>query len=258
MGRRIGIITYQFSVVVKSLEKGLSDQGYNVITLDNDIHKLENAIPSTEVFILYLSDNILRDMEQVKTLLLLFDTMKDHGICPILIGSNNSREVFLKVVPAMEDHVWFERPIDMTMLIKAIEHEAHRKEREAERARSAGKKKILVIDDDPFYAKTVAAWMEGIYDVETVYDGMQGISWLAKNKADLILLDYEMPVVDGPKIFEMLGMSPETRDIPVYFLTGIGTRESVTRVMSLKPKGYLLKSTTREELLTTLSMEFDE
>ena len=85
---------------------------------------------------------------------------------------------------------------------------------------------------------------------------MQAITFLLKNEVDLILLYYEMPVVDGPQVLQMLRQEPATANIPVVFLTGIGTRESVARVMSLKPEGYILKSTTREDLLAFLDGKF--
>ena len=120
------------------------------------------------------------------------------------------------------------------------------------------KKRILIIDDDPFYAQMIMKWLEDSYCIDFVPDGMQGISWLAKNDTDLILLDYEMPVVDGPKILEMLRMHPDTSSIPVIFLTGIGTKESIARVMNLKPQGYILKTTTNEELNKTLGEFFSK
>lgn len=81
---------------------------------------------------------------------------------------------------------------------------------------------------------------------------MQAITFLLKKKVDLILLDYEMPVVDGPQVLQMLRQEDATKDIPVIFLTGNGTKEAVSRVMALKPSGYILKSTTRENLLNLL------
>ena len=81
---------------------------------------------------------------------------------------------------------------------------------------------------------------------------MQAISFLFKNQVDIILLDYEMPVVDGPQVFQMLRSEDITKDIPVVFLTGVSTKEGVQRVMELKPDGYILKSTTKEDLLSYL------
>ena len=81
---------------------------------------------------------------------------------------------------------------------------------------------------------------------------MQAITYLLKTPVDLILLDYDMPVVDGPQVLQMLRQENATKDIPVVFLTGVGTKEEVERVMALHPSGYILKSTTRDNLLTYL------
>ena len=97
---------------------------------------------------------------------------------------------------------------------------------------------------------------QGKYRVDIVTAGMQAITFLVKvpedEKVDLILLDYEMPVVDGPQVLQMLRQEEATAHIPVIFLTGIGTKEAVSRVMSLRPDGYILKSTTKAEILETL------
>ena len=75
-------------------------------------------------------------------------------------------------------------------------------------------------------------------------------------QVDLILLDYEMPVVDGPQVLQMLRQESATADIPVVFLTGNGTREAVSRVMALKPEGYILKSTSKADLMDFLEKKF--
>jgi DNA-binding NarL/FixJ family response regulator len=54
----------------------------------------------------------------------------------------------------------------------------------------------------------------------------------------------------------MLRQDPATANIPVVFITGVSTREGVERVMEPKPDGYILKSTTRDELLAYLDSRF--
>ena len=112
--------------------------------------------------------------------------------------------------------------------------------------------KILIVDDDPSYAKMIREWIKEKYQTDIVTAGMQAITFLLKHQVDLILLDYEMPVVDGPQVLQMLRQEPSTAKIPIVFLTGIGTKEAVERVMSLKPDGYILKSTTKDNLLKYL------
>ncbi len=99
----------------------------------------------------------------------------------------------------------------------------------------------------------VREWIKDTYKTDVVTSGMHAITFLLKNPVNLILLDYEMPVVDGPQVLQMLREEEATSNIPVIFLTGNGTKEAVTRVMELKPDGYVLKSTTREDLLNYLS-----
>ncbi len=250
MGKQIAVITHQFSVVVKSVERGLADKGYDVALIMDDINGIRAMADDTEAFVLYLQDSIMGDFDLTKSVLMLLDTFKDIKRNVILIGSKNSRETMVGEIPALLDYVWINRPIDMVVLNEEIEKEIRRFETRKE------KRRILIIDDDPFYAQMIIKWLEDNYNIDSVTDGMMGISWLAKNDVDLILLDYEMPVVDGPKILEMLRMHPDTSSIPVMFLTGIGTKKSIARVMDLHPQGYILKTTTNEELNRTIGEFF--
>jgi len=113
---------------------------------------------------------------------------------------------------------------------------------------TADAKNILIVDDDPDYAKMVKSWINEDYTVNIVTSGTQAIKYISKKKVDLILLDYEMPIVDGPQVFEMIKSEEDSKNIPVVFLTGNGTREGVLRVMQLEPAGYLLKGASKQEL----------
>ncbi|MCR5178880.1 MAG: response regulator [Lachnospiraceae bacterium] len=110
------------------------------------------------------------------------------------------------------------------------------------------KKRVMVIDDDELYSGIIRQWIKDMCSVEIFTDGMKGVEWLAENRADLILLDYMMPKVNGPEILEILRSNPDTASIPVYFLTGVETKESLAPIMSLKPQGCILKSTSRGDL----------
>ncbi|MBR3308187.1 MAG: response regulator [Lachnospiraceae bacterium] len=251
-GVKVAVIAYQFSVVVKSMEKGLRDMNFEVTLMDDSADKIRAALKELDVFILYLPDSILDSSDRIRKLLLISDCFKDNERNLILIGAANKRLDIEKTVPGLKEAPWLDRPVDMHKLIKEIEIEA-------ENARDTrSKKKILLIDDDPFFARMVSEWMKDDFETEMVTGGMQGISYIANNKVDLILLDYEMPVVDGPKILEMLRELPETSSIPVIFLTGVGTKESIARVMALRPQGYILKTATREELIASIKGFFEK
>lgn len=104
------------------------------------------------------------------------------------------------------------------------------------------KKKILVVDDSDFMRKNIINLLGKDYEMSESNSSIAAIKNLTVNRPDLILLDYEMPVCDGRQALEMIRSDEEIADIPVVFLTSRGDAESVKKVMSLKPRGYLLKS----------------
>ena len=123
----------------------------------------------------------------------------------------------------------------------------------AERENGTRRKNILVIDDDVMYLRSIHDWLSDRYSVTMMNSAASGITYLAKNKTDLILLDYERPVTSGPEVLKMLRSDEDTKRIPVFFLTGRSDKESVMNVMAYKPEGYILKTVEKNELLEKLN-----
>ena len=71
---------------------------------------------------------------------------------------------------------------------------------------------------------------------------------MGKEIPDLILLDYEMPVMNGVQTFEAILSEENLKDIPVVFLTGVSDAGYVTEALKKKPAGYVLKS-EKEEII---------
>lgn len=107
---------------------------------------------------------------------------------------------------------------------------------------AARKPKILVVDDSDFMRTRMVKLLKADYDVIEADSSIAAIKKIVVNRPGLVLLDYEMPVCDGRQALEMIRSEKDIADIPVFFLTGRGDRESVKNVMSLKPEGYLLKT----------------
>ena len=77
-------------------------------------------------------------------------------------------------------------------------------------------------------------------------------------EADLILLDIEMPVVNGLEAFEKLIHNPELNDTPVVFLSGVANPNLVRELMGKGAAGYLVKTIPKRELLMRLEKIFAE
>lgn len=118
------------------------------------------------------------------------------------------------------------------------------------------KKKILVVDDSEFIRNKMTELLVEDYDMIEADSSISAIKMIARNRPDLVLMDYEMPVCDGRQALEMIRSDADIADIPVIFLTGRGDRESVKKVMSLKPEGYLLKTLPDEKIKDIIDQYF--
>lgn len=136
------------------------------------------------------------------------------------------------------------------------DEEAKRQARiEEERAR---KKNILIIDDEPLILKMIKEQLGERYNVATAISGKIAYKFLEKKTTEFILLDYEMPVENGPEVMKKIRENPEYEGIPIVFLTGVSAKEKIAQVLALKPYGYLLKPVDSEKLYEVLDDYFEK
>ena len=119
-------------------------------------------------------------------------------------------------------------------------------------------KKILLVDDSDVMLLAMKQLFSSDYQGATAKSGLSAIRSITLDRPDLILLDYEMPVCDGSQVLEMIRAEEDFATIPVIFLTGRMDKESVSKVMSLKPAGYLLKSLKPEEIKQNIDSFFQK
>ncbi len=80
---------------------------------------------------------------------------------------------------------------------------------------------LLFIDDDLFHLQLMKSSLEKEYTVSIASTGMHGIELAAEHQPDLILLDVVMPHMDGHEVCRQLKQNPETRKIPVIFVSAM-------------------------------------
>jgi CheY-like chemotaxis protein len=241
------IISVADSFLARSLVNKLESSGINTAFAHPDVKELGTYAESTELVILFMSE----ELETVpEALVYLNDTIEDKGVRLILIGDQAQYDIVKKTIPETAVTEWFQRPLDMDGLVKKVS--ACMEESVGDKR----KKTVLIVDDDITYMRTVFEWLRESYHVGMAANGVQAISYLAKNKVDLILLDYEMPIANGPQVMSMLKSDSETGRIPVMFLTGHSDKESVMSVVGLSPADYLLKTIDKDKLLKKLASFF--
>ena len=118
------------------------------------------------------------------------------------------------------------------------------------------KKCILVVDDDNMNLARTQIILRKEYDVLTAESGMDALMRLKNTKVDMVLLDIDMPQMNGIETVEcMKSFVPE---IPVIFLTASGLEEDVVSAIKLGAVNYLKKPYRPQELLKRISQEFEK
>lgn len=117
---------------------------------------------------------------------------------------------------------------------------------------ATGRPRILVVDDSTIIHKAIKGYIEKDYDISTALSGAAALRFLRTKEVNLILLDYEMPEMNGAEVLKALRENALTASIPVVFLTGVNDTSKIQKVLMLKPNGYLLKPIDKEVLLNKI------
>lgn len=116
-----------------------------------------------------------------------------------------------------------------------------------------GRPNILVIDDDAETLETMKLLLSDIANVTTVSNGRQAINCAHEQHPDVILLDLEMPVMDGFRTLEHLRNIKECINVPVIMLTGKSDKYSVMNSIAMGVDGYLLKPVSKDILISKIN-----
>jgi CheY-like chemotaxis protein len=114
------------------------------------------------------------------------------------------------------------------------------------------KKKILVIDDEEdicYFSKSVLE-KTGKFEVWSSTDPQAGINLAKSGKPDLIVLDINMPIIDGGGVAQTLAEYDATKNIPIIFLTALLKKTEIEEgVSKIAGHFFLAKPVTPKELI---------
>ena len=117
-------------------------------------------------------------------------------------------------------------------------------------SRSTAEGRILIVDDESSIRLVCRLNLdsEGFQTLEAP-DGETALALARAEQPDLILLDVMLPGIDGWRVAEELAASPETRDIPILFLSARSDRSDEERGHEVGGLGYITKPFDPEELI---------
>jgi signal transduction histidine kinase len=117
---------------------------------------------------------------------------------------------------------------------------------------------VLVIDDQQANVRMVGALLTRAgYQVLPALGGVEGLEQARLHQPDVVLLDMKMPGMDGFEVMESLRANPETRDLPVIFLTADNDRDNLVRAFDSGAIDYVTKPFVAEELIARVRTHVD-
>lgn len=242
------VVTETKSYIVLAIEEQLKKLDYKITQVCADIDEISAVKEPMDAIILYIDDKLEGNQS---SLIFLRDKAIEEDTPFFILGDSNTIYDMSGVIPNHIIQKQFQRPIDVKDVVNGVD----------DYVRNYGKhtkKKILVVDDSGAMLRNVKGWLEDRYQVILANSGAMAIKYLTLNKPDLVLLDYEMPVVNGKQVLEMIRTEVEFSDVPVIFLTSKNDKESILQVMSLRPDGYLLKTMKPEEIVKAVDDFFEK
>lgn len=117
---------------------------------------------------------------------------------------------------------------------------------------------ILIVDDVADNIRVLGNILKNRgYSIITATSGEQGINIARAKKPDLILLDIQMPGMDGFQVCKTLRAGDETRDIPVIFLTARTETDDLVRGFDMGGVDYITKPFNTPELIARVSLQIE-
>ena len=241
------IVSEAQSYLLVSLKSRLEEAGCKVMNGRANPDELSKMKEAVDLIFIFTDEELV---ENHQGLTYLKDKAVEDDIPMFVTGDVQEIKEIMKTIPMHLIQKEFPRPINVGEVADAIQSYLTTFGKQ-------NKKKILVVDDSGAMLRNVKGWLEDKYQIILANSGAMAIKYLSTNRPDLVLLDYEMPIVDGRQVLEMIRSETEFADIPVIFLTSKGDKESVMKVMELKPDGYLLKTMPPEQIKKSVDDFFE-
>ena len=114
-------------------------------------------------------------------------------------------------------------------------------------------KTVLIIDDIDTNIHILIELFDGKYDVLASTDGKSALEILDEEEIDIVLIDINMPVMDGFEVCKRIKENPKTKDIPVIFITASSNEESIEKAYEVGGVDYITKPFKAREVLSRIN-----
>lgn len=231
-----------------SLLDNIKSYDHTVLEVEPDVKELTKLSFKAQVILVIVEPSVI---EKQQALVYMRDMAIENDIPIFLLGYPIDIESARAIIneSAIEEEIF--RPFDVKEIAAHIDEFIMTQT-------TMDKKKILVVDDSGVMLRNVKNLLDTKYQVILANSGAMAVKYLTLDKPDLVLLDYEMPVINGKQVLEIIRTENDFAGVPVVFLTGKNDRETILDVMGLKPDGYLLKSMSADAFKQAVDEFFEK
>ena len=113
----------------------------------------------------------------------------------------------------------------------------------------AGAARVLVVEDNPAMNQFLVETLAPQYQVESAFDGAEGLAKARRERPDLVLTDIMMPVLSGDRMIREMRRRPELADVPIIVMSARADDALRLELLRDGAQDYVTKPCTREELL---------
>lgn len=242
------IIREERKYLTTSLLDHIREYEHDVVEYEPDVKQLSSMTFKPDACLIFVEASIV---EKQQALVYLRDLAVEKDIPIFLLGYPIDIEGVRGIINGAIIQEEIFRPFD----VKEIS--AHINEFLKSQTNNI-KKKILVVDDSGVMLRNIKNLLGQKYQIILANSGAMAVKYLSLDRPDLVLLDYEMPIINGKQVLEIIRSEKDFQGIPVIFLTGKNDRNTIMDVMALKPEGYLLKSMTADAFINAIDEFFEK
>jgi CheY-like chemotaxis protein len=115
-------------------------------------------------------------------------------------------------------------------------------------------KRVLIVDDNPINLKLLRLTLDGAgYEIRTAIDALHALEVLTSFRPSLVLMDVQMPGMDGLELTRRLKADPSTRDAIIVAVTAYAMKGDEQRAIDAGCDGYITKPVDTRTLATTVA-----
>ncbi len=250
---KILIVSSGAAFMMDTLKKGFDEAGIESFRCEPFSEMIEGYSEYIDMILLYANEDMIKDTDFLKT---VSDTCEENFMHLFAVGYPNELAAIEKEINVSLISAEFTRPFDVKELIAGVKAIALGEMASDSGIKQPEKKHILICNDDNDFLQNLKKELSSKYRVTAIQRGILAATLAEKDMPDLILLGYELPVTSGPRVMEMIRSKKKTAGIPIVFLTKHADRDTVMKVMQLRPQGYMIKSSNYEDIIVSVDNFF--